>query len=116
MPFGVFGGTAPCSARAWSARLLDFPVCLQRLIAPWIELAALVLVASQTLGVITGGQLPLVIFIVALGSGTIATSALSADPARDGPTLFNLIVVGPVGNFLLDPRSSGAGCQANGTK
>jgi hypothetical protein len=57
--------------------------------------------------VITGGQLLLVIFIVALGSGTIATSALllSADPARDArPTaLFNLILVGPVEYFLTRP-------------
>jgi cellulose synthase/poly-beta-1,6-N-acetylglucosamine synthase-like glycosyltransferase len=89
--------------------LLDLPrYAFNRMIAPWVELAALVLVAAAVpLGVITGGQLLLVLFVVALGSGTIATSALllSADPARDArPTaLFNLILVGPVEYFLTRP-------------
>jgi len=111
VPFGVLWrhrGLA-FNPRLGRLGLLDFPrYAFNRLIAPWIELAALVLVAAAVpLGVITGGQLLLVIFIVALGSGTIATSALllSADPARDArPTaLFNLILVGPVEYFLTRP-------------
>jgi len=111
VPFGVLWrhrGLA-FNPRLGRLGLLDFPrYVFNRVIAPWIELAALVLVAAAVpLGVITGGQLLLVIFIVALGSGTIATSALllSADPARDArPTaLFNLIVVGPVEYFLTRP-------------
>lgn len=89
--------------------LFDFPRYLFNVvIAPWIELAALILVAAaMPLGVLTGGKLLLVIFIVAFGSGVIATSALllSANPARDArPTaLFNLILVGPAEYFLTRP-------------
>jgi cellulose synthase/poly-beta-1,6-N-acetylglucosamine synthase-like glycosyltransferase len=89
--------------------LFDFPRYVFNLvIAPWIELAALVLMAAAVpLGVITGGQLLLVLFIIALGSGIIATSALllSSDPARDTrpAALFNLILVGPVEYFLTRP-------------
>jgi hypothetical protein len=89
--------------------LFDFPrYVFNRVVAPWIELTALVLgAAAVPLGVITGGQLLLVLFIIALGSGIIATSALllSGDPARDArPTaLFNLILVGPVEYFLTRP-------------
>lgn len=111
VPFGVLWrhrGLA-FNARLGRLGLFDFPrYAFNRLVAPWIELAALVLVAAAVpLGVITGGQLMLVLFVVALGSGTIATSALllSADPERDArpAALFNLILIGPVEYFLTRP-------------
>jgi cellulose synthase/poly-beta-1,6-N-acetylglucosamine synthase-like glycosyltransferase len=89
--------------------LFDFPRYLFNVVvAPWIELAALVLLAAAVpLGVITGGKLLLVLFIVGLGSGLIATSALllSTTPARDvrPAALFNLVLVGPFEYFLTRP-------------
>ena len=111
VPFGVLWRHRAMAFNPTLGRLglFDFPrYAFNRLIAPWIELSALVLVAAAVpLGVITGGQLLLVLFVVALGSGTIATSALllSADPARDArpSALFNLILIGPVEYFLTRP-------------
>ncbi len=111
VPFGVLWRhrALAFNPRLGRLGLLDFPrYAFNRVIAPWIELGALVLLAAAVpLGVVTGGQLLLVLFIVALGSGTVATSALllTGDPARDArPTaLFNLILVGPVEYFLTRP-------------
>ncbi len=89
--------------------LFDVPRYLFNVaVAPWIEIAALVLLAAAVpLGVLTIGQLLLVLFIIGLGSGVVATSALllasrPADSVRPS-ALFNLILVGPLEYFLTRP-------------
>jgi cellulose synthase/poly-beta-1,6-N-acetylglucosamine synthase-like glycosyltransferase len=77
-------------------------------VAPWLEIAALVLLAlAVPLGVVSAGELLLVIFIIAFGSGVVANAALlvSAGPGRDSrpAALFNLIVAGPLEYFLTRP-------------
>jgi cellulose synthase/poly-beta-1,6-N-acetylglucosamine synthase-like glycosyltransferase len=89
--------------------LFDFPrYVFNVVIAPWLELAALVLLAAAVpVGMLTGGELLLVLFILALGSGVIANASLllSGDRGRDArpATLFNLILVGPLEYFLTRP-------------
>jgi hypothetical protein len=89
--------------------LIDVPRYLFNVVvAPWVELVALVLLAAAVpLGVISVGQLLLVLFVIALGSGVVATSALllaarPADAVRPA-ALFNLILVGPLEYFLTRP-------------
>ena len=89
--------------------LIDFPRYLFNVVvAPWVELVALVLLAAAVpLGVISVGELLLVLFVIALGSGVVATSALllaarPSDAARPA-ALFNLILVGPLEYFLTRP-------------
>jgi poly-beta-1,6-N-acetyl-D-glucosamine synthase len=89
--------------------LFDFPRYLfNMVVAPWLELCALALLAAAIpLGVLTAGQLLLVLFILGLGSGVVAMCALllSGDLGRDiRPTaLFNVLLVGPLEYFLTRP-------------
>jgi hypothetical protein len=77
-------------------------------LAPWLEIAALaLLVLAVPLGVVSVGELLLVVFIIALGSGVVADAALlaSARPGHDArpASLFNLILAGPLEYFLTRP-------------
>ena len=89
--------------------LFDFPRYLfNMVIAPWLELIALALLAAAIpLGVLTAGQLLLVLFILGLGSGVVAMCAvlLSGDLGRDvrPSALFNVLMVGPFEYFLTRP-------------
>ena len=89
--------------------LLDFPRYLFNMVmAPWLELLALAsLAAAIPLGVLTPGQLLLVLFILGLGSGVVAMCALllSGDLGRDvrPSALFNVLLVGPLEYFLTRP-------------
>lgn len=89
--------------------LLDFPrYVFNMVVAPWLELVALALLAATIpLGVLTGGTLLLVLFILGLGSGVIAMCALllSGDLGRDvrPAALFNVLLVGPFEYFLTRP-------------
>jgi hypothetical protein len=89
--------------------LFDLPRYLFNVVlAPWIELAALVLLAAAVaLGVISVGQLLLVLLVIGLGSGVVATSALllASRPAEAirPAALFNLILAGPFEYFLTRP-------------
>ena len=89
--------------------LLDFPrYVFNMVVAPWLELLALVLLAAAIpLGVLTAGTLLLVLFILGLGSGVVAMCALllSGDLGRDirPVALFNVLLVGPLEYFLTRP-------------
>jgi len=89
--------------------MLDFPRYLfNMVVAPWLELLALALLAAAIpLGVLTAGQLLLVLFILGLGSGVVAMCALllSGDLGRDArpAALFNVLLVGPLEYFLTRP-------------
>jgi cellulose synthase/poly-beta-1,6-N-acetylglucosamine synthase-like glycosyltransferase len=89
--------------------LLDFPRYLFNVVlAPWIELAALILLAASVpLDVLSVGELLLVLFVIGLGSGVVATSALllASRPAEAirPAALFNLVLVGPFEYFLTRP-------------
>jgi len=89
--------------------LFDFPRYLfNMVVAPYLELLALALLAAAIpLGVLTAGQLLLVLFILGLGSGVVAMCALllSGDLGRDvrPSALFNVLLVGPLEYFLTRP-------------
>jgi cellulose synthase/poly-beta-1,6-N-acetylglucosamine synthase-like glycosyltransferase len=89
--------------------LVDLPrYAFNLLVAPWIELAALVLLClAVPLGVLTAGKLLLVLFTVGLGNGILAATALllSGLPGHDPrpSTLFNLLLVGPFEYFASRP-------------
>ena len=89
--------------------LVDLPrYAFNLLVAPWIELAALVLLClAVPLGVLTAGKLLLVMFTVGLGNGILAATALllSGLPGNDPrpSTLFNLLLVGPFEYFASRP-------------
>jgi hypothetical protein len=89
--------------------MLDFPRYLFNVaVAPWLELLALALLAAAIpLGVLSAGQLLLVLFILGLGSGVVAMCALllSGDLGRDArpAALFNVLLVGPLEYFLTRP-------------
>jgi hypothetical protein len=77
-------------------------------LAPWLEIGALaLLVLAVPLDVVSAGELLLVVFIIALGSGVVADAALlvSARPGHDArpASLFNLILAGPLEYFLTRP-------------
>jgi cellulose synthase/poly-beta-1,6-N-acetylglucosamine synthase-like glycosyltransferase len=89
--------------------LWDFPrYVFNAVVAPWLEIAALALLAlAVPLGIVSVGELLLVAFIIALGSGVVADAALlaSARPGHDvrPASLFNLILAGPLEYFLTRP-------------
>jgi cellulose synthase/poly-beta-1,6-N-acetylglucosamine synthase-like glycosyltransferase len=89
--------------------LWDFPrYVFNTVVAPWLEIVALALLAlAVPMGVVSAGQLLLVVFIIAMGSGVVADAALlaSARPGHDvrPASLFNLILAGPVEYFLTRP-------------
>jgi cellulose synthase/poly-beta-1,6-N-acetylglucosamine synthase-like glycosyltransferase len=89
--------------------LWDFPrYAFNAVVAPWLEIAALaLLVLAVPLGVVSAGELLLVAFIIAVGSGVVADAALlaSARPGHDvrPASLFNLILAGPLEYFLTRP-------------
>jgi cellulose synthase/poly-beta-1,6-N-acetylglucosamine synthase-like glycosyltransferase len=89
--------------------LWDFPrYVFNAVVAPWLEIAALALLAlAVPLGIVSAGELLLVAFIIALGSGVVADAALlaSARPEHDvrPASLFNLILAGPLEYFLTRP-------------
>ena len=89
--------------------LWDLPrYVFNAVLAPWLEIAALaLLVLAVPLGVVSVGELLLVVFIIALGSGVVADAALlaSARPGHDArpASLFNLILAGPLEYFLTRP-------------
>ena len=89
--------------------LWDFPrYVFTAVLAPWLEIMALaLLVLAVPLGVVSAGQLLLVVFVIALGSGVVADAALlaSARPGHDErpASLFNLILAGPLEYFLTRP-------------
>lgn len=89
--------------------LWDFPrYVFNTIVAPWLEIVALgLLVLAVPMGVVSAGELLLVVFIIALGSGVVADAALlaSARPGHDvrPASLFNLIVAGLLEYFLTRP-------------
>lgn len=89
--------------------LFDLPrYAFNLLVAPWIELAALVLLGlAVPLGVIGGGELLLVLFTIGLGNGILAATALllSGLPHHDPrpAALFNLLLLGPFEYFASRP-------------
>lgn len=89
--------------------LFDLPrYAFNLLVAPWIELAALVLLGlAVPLGVIGGGELLLVLFTVGLGNGILVATALllSGLPLHDPrpAALFNLLLLGPFEYFVSRP-------------
>lgn len=89
--------------------LFDLPrYAFNQLIAPWVELAALLLlVGAVPLGTLAAGELLLVLFILGLGSGVLTASALllTNDPAGGArpASLFNLLLAGPFEYFATRP-------------
>jgi cellulose synthase/poly-beta-1,6-N-acetylglucosamine synthase-like glycosyltransferase len=89
--------------------LFDLPrYAFNLLVAPWIELAALVLLClAVPLGVLSVGTLLLVVFTVGLGNGVLAATALllSGLPGHDPrpAALFNLLLLGPFEYFASRP-------------
>lgn len=89
--------------------LFDLPrYAFNQLVAPWIELAALVLLGlAVPLGVIGGGELLLVLFTIGLGNGILVAAALllSGLPHHDPrpAALFNLLLLGPFEYFVSRP-------------
>ena len=89
--------------------VIDLPrYAFNLLVAPWIELAALVLLClAVPLAVLSVGELLLVIFTVGLGNGILAATALllSGLPGHDPrpATLFNLLLLGPFEYFASRP-------------
>lgn len=89
--------------------LFDLPrYAFNLLVAPWIELAALVLLGlAVPLGVIGGGELLLVLFTIGLGNGILVATALllSGLPHHDPrpAALFNLLLLGPTEYFVSRP-------------
>jgi cellulose synthase/poly-beta-1,6-N-acetylglucosamine synthase-like glycosyltransferase len=89
--------------------LIDLPrYAFNLLLAPWVELAALVMLGlAVPLGVLSGGQLLLVLFTVGLGNGILTATALllnglSGHDQRPA-ALFNLLLVGPFEYFFSRP-------------
>jgi hypothetical protein len=89
--------------------MFDLPrYAVNLLVAPWIELTALVLLGlAVPLGVLGGGELLLVVFTVGLGNGILVATALllSGIPSHDPrpAALFNLLLLGPVEYFVSRP-------------
>ena len=89
--------------------MFDLPrYAFNLLMAPWIELAALVLlVLAVPLGVLSSGELLLVLFTVGVGNGILVATALllSGLPNHDPrpAALFNLLLLGPFEYFVSRP-------------
>lgn len=89
--------------------LFDLPrYAFNLLVAPWIELAALVLLGlAVPLGVLGAGELLLVLFTVGLGNGILVATALllSGLPHHDPrpAALFNLLLLAPFEYFVSRP-------------
>ncbi len=89
--------------------LVDLPrYAFNLLVAPWVELLALVLLGlAVPLGVLTGGHVLLVLVTIGLGNGILTASALlltglaGHDPRP--AALFNLLLVGPFEYFFSRP-------------
>jgi hypothetical protein len=89
--------------------LLDLPrYAFNLLVAPWVELAALVLLGlAVPLGVLSVGHLLVVLVTVGLGNGILTATALlltglsGHDPRPSA--LFNLLLVGPFEYFFSRP-------------
>lgn len=89
--------------------LVDLPrYAFNLLVAPWLELLALAMLClAVPLGVLTVGELLLVLFTVGLGSGILAATALllTGLPGHDPrpSALFNLLLMGPLEYFMTRP-------------
>jgi cellulose synthase/poly-beta-1,6-N-acetylglucosamine synthase-like glycosyltransferase len=89
--------------------LFDLPrYAFNLLIAPWLELAALVMLGlTVPLGVLTAGKLLLVLVTIGLGNGILAATSLllTGLPGHDPrpAALFNLLLVGPFEYFVSRP-------------
>jgi len=90
--------------------LWDLPrYAFNELVAPWVELAALLLlVPAIPLGVLSAGELLLVLFVAGLGNGVLITSALLLNHAAGGPparpaALCNLLLAAPLEYFVSRP-------------
>jgi cellulose synthase/poly-beta-1,6-N-acetylglucosamine synthase-like glycosyltransferase len=89
--------------------LFDLPrYAFNLLVAPWIELAALVLLGlAVPLGVLGAGELLLVLFTIGLGNGILVATALllSGLPHHDPrpAALFNLLLLAPFEYFVSRP-------------
>ncbi len=89
--------------------MLDLPrYAFNQLVAPWLELTALAtLVFAVPLGVLTVGQLLLVLLTLGFGSGILAATALllTGLPGHDPrpAALFNLLLAGPFEYFATRP-------------
>lgn len=89
--------------------LFDLPrYAFNLLVAPWMELSALVLLGlAVPLGVLSGGHLLVVLFTVGLGNGILTATALllTGLPGHDPrpSALFNLLLVGPFEYFFSRP-------------
>lgn len=89
--------------------LFDLPrYAFNLLVAPWVELLALVLLGlAVPLGVLSGGHLLVVLFTVGLGNGILTATAmlLTGLPGHDPrpSALFNLLLVGPFEYFFSRP-------------
>mgnify|MGYP006162167093 CR=1 FL=1 len=101
--------------------LIDLPrYAFNLLLAPWVELAALVMLGlAVPLGVLSGGQLLLLLFTVGLGNGILTATALllnglSGHDPRPA-ALFNLLLVGPFEYFFSRPRYSSVGSAKRAT-
>ncbi len=89
--------------------LFDLPrYAFNLLVAPWVELSALVLLGlAVPLGVLSAGHLLVVLFTIGLGNGILTASALlltglsGRDPRP--AALFNLLLVGPLEYFFSRP-------------
>ncbi len=89
--------------------LIDLPrYAFNLLVAPWVELFALVLVGlAVPLGMLSAGQVLVVLFTIGLGNGILTASALlltglSGHDPRPA-ALFNLLLVGPFEYFFSRP-------------
>jgi len=89
--------------------LLDLPrFALNAFVAPWVEALALVLLLlAVPAGVLTAGQMLLVLFGVGLGNGVLVATALLLDAeavaSLHPSALLNLALVGPFEYFLARP-------------
>jgi len=89
--------------------LFDLPrYAFNLLVAPWLELAALIMLGlSVPLGVLTVGKLLVVLVTIGLGNGILAATSLllTGLPGHDPrpAALFNLLMVGPFEYFFSRP-------------
>ena len=89
--------------------LFDLPrYAFNLVLAPWLELAALVMLGlAVPLGVLSVGQLLLVLFTIGLGNGIVTATALLLNGLSGGDprpaALFNLLLVGPFEYFFSRP-------------
>ncbi len=89
--------------------LFDLPrYAFNLLVAPWVELSALVLLGlAVPLGVLSTGHFLVVLFTIGLGNGILTATALlltglsGRDPRP--AALFNLLLVGPLEYFFSRP-------------